>query len=92
MPEQPRGKYAGVVDDEKIARNEIVAEPSEIGVLDRATVSMQHEQSRFASVRRRLLRNELLRQREVEVGDVHRLTLPQPGCGWWIVDRGWSLR
>jgi hypothetical protein len=44
MAEQTRGKDAGVVDDQEIARNEIVTEPRELGVFERSGFTMQDKQ------------------------------------------------
>jgi hypothetical protein len=86
MAEQTRGKNARVVDHEQIAGNQMVLEPRKLGVLDSAAVAVQHEQPRLSTVRRGLLRDELFGQCEVEVRDVHSVTLTQPG--WWVVDGG----
>jgi hypothetical protein len=72
MTQQPGWKYTGVVDDHQIAGPKYAGDIGEPGVLDRACSAIQHEQSRGASFGGRVLGDQLIRQLEIEFGDVHR--------------------
>jgi hypothetical protein len=72
-PEQPRGEHPGVVEDEEIARPEVFGELCERSVLDIAGFPVQDEQPRCASLRGRLLRNQLIWKIEIEVGGIHEI-------------------
>src|SRR6185369_5516686 len=69
LTEQPRGKHAGVVHDDKVGRLEELRKLAHGRVPDRAAPALEHEQARTAA-RRGLLRDQLIREREIEVGYV----------------------
>jgi len=74
-PDRDAGaQHAAAVDDDEIVRIEQVDEVVEAPVLDRSG-AMVHEQAGFVPARRRLLRDQLLGQRVVELVDTHRGSL-----------------
>jgi hypothetical protein len=75
MPKKPGGKNPGVIDDQEIAGSELIRHLRERRVFDCAGRAMQDEQSRRPAGGRRLLRNQLIRKFEIEVGDVHLINI-----------------
>src|SRR5688572_17584510 len=71
MPEQPRGKHPGVVDDHQIPRAEPIHQVSDRPDRRLPGLLVEPHQARGAAFSRRLLRNLILGQVEIEVGDVH---------------------
>lgn len=69
MTEQPRRKDARIVEYEQIARRQVTAEVGEHRVLD-VPLAIEHEQTRSAAPFRRMLRDQLLGQLEIEIGNV----------------------
>ena len=68
--EQPGGKDAGIVDDEQITRGETTPELCKHRVLD-AVAAAKDEQTRPTTIGRRMLRDQRVRQLEVEISNVH---------------------
>ena len=68
MAEQARGEHAGVIDDEQVASAQVAREIADDAVVQRTGRAFQHEQPRCAA-RSRLLRDQIFREVEVEVGD-----------------------
>lgn len=73
MAEQPRGKYLRIVKHQHVAGLKHVGDARERRVFHPFVTSPQDEQTRRVPYRRRFLRNQLIGQSEVEVGDVHYL-------------------
>jgi hypothetical protein len=71
MAEQTRWKDPRVVYNEQVTRLKITAELDEHRVLE-PVVTVQDKEARTAADFGRMLRDELVRQIEVEVGCVHR--------------------
>src|SRR6185436_6364725 len=69
--EQSRGKHACVVDDEQIARLQVLDEMRERRVLEANLVTMKDEEPRLASLFGRVLCDQIIGQSEIEVADVH---------------------
>ena len=77
--QQSRGKDPRVVHDDQIAWLEEVRERRDSGVLDVSALPIEVEKAGRRSVRRRLLRDQLRRQIEIELSDVHTVKLiPNP--------------
>ena len=66
-PQKAGRKNLGVVDDEEVTFTKKLREPTDGGVLDFTARFVQDKQPRHASLRRRDLRDEPLRQIEVEI-------------------------
>jgi thioredoxin reductase len=75
MAEQARRKDSGVVDDQKVSGLEVLGQVGELGVLYRARVALQHQETRSAANGGRLLCNQLIRQLEIEVCHVHLINI-----------------
>lgn len=70
--DQPRRKYASVVEHEQIARTQMVAQPGKRRVLDRASAARKDEEPRLPALGRRMLRDQIRRQLEIEITRVQR--------------------
>ena len=70
-PMQPGGKHLGVVHDQQVAGAQEFGDAAENGVRDGAGRAIEHEQAAGAT-RRRLLRDLVARQLEVEIRNVSR--------------------
>jgi len=69
MAEQTRGEYARVVDDEEIARTQPRRKIRDTAVMTRSGIAVEYQKPRGAA-RRGILRYQLIRKVEHEVGDV----------------------
>jgi hypothetical protein len=72
-PEKSRGKDAGVVDDQEIARAQKIRERSNGRMRNCSGLAIQVQKPRSSPIRRRRLRNQVGRKREVKIADIHRL-------------------
>ena len=70
------GNDAAVVEDEQIAGVEQVAELRKMGICESAGGAIEHQHAARAALGGRLLRNQLRRQIEIEVGDEVSALLP----------------
>jgi hypothetical protein len=77
MADQARRHDARVVQREKVAGSEQVGQVGNHAVGPRAPRAIDDEQARAAPDRRRLLRDQVLGQVEVEIGEAHGAT---PAC------------
>ena len=68
--DQAGRKHPGVVDDEQIAGAEERWKIGELPVRHLAAGAVQHKEPAAAALGGRLLRDEIVGQREIEVGDV----------------------
>jgi hypothetical protein len=77
--DQPRGEHARVVDDEEVAGAQPLWKHRHDRVCEAARFAIQNEQPRGPPFGRRLLRDQIGRQVEVEVRDIHpRVMLAKP--------------
>ena len=65
--DEPCRKDARVVEHEQIARPQVLSESGKSGVLDCAGVPGKHQETRLASLGRRSLSDQLLRQIEIKI-------------------------
>ena len=71
-PSSRAGNTCVLFSDQQIAGAQVIRRAARTCVCStRPVVAIEHEQARAAARRRRLLRDQLIRQLEVEVGDVH---------------------
>jgi hypothetical protein len=77
MAEQTRGEYAGVVDDKEIARTQPRRKIRDTAVMSRTGTAVEYKEPR-GTARLRILRDQLIRQVEHEVGDVQGM----PSLDW----------
>ena len=63
--------HPGVVDDEKVAGSQVIAEIRKRLMLERATVTVNDHEPRTAALRRRMLGDKLFGKLVVVVRDVH---------------------
>jgi hypothetical protein len=73
--EQTGRKDFRVVEDQKVARLEVLRKRGKLGVFGRARCGVEDEEARSTSNSGRLLSNELIRQFEVEIRDVHLINI-----------------
>jgi len=67
MTDEARRKDASVIDDEQIARTQMIDQPREQRVLDRAGLTREHQQSRLTALGWRTLRDQTVREIEIEI-------------------------
>ena len=72
LPEQPRLHYFGIVKHQNVARADIVRQIGKRRVLQRY-IGQRGQQAAAAAHSRRVLRNQRLRQIEIEIGNIHSL-------------------
>ena len=77
VAQQARRKHPRVVDDQQVARAEKRGQVADRRLRGRAGGSIEGEQARPVPLRRGLLRDRIIGQFEIEVGNVHRR--PAPG-------------
>ena len=65
--DQPGREHTGVVQDEEIARVEMISQAIERCVFDRAGVAWKHQQPRLPTLGRRVLRDQLARKLEIKI-------------------------
>ena len=75
-PDQPRRKHARVVDDEQIAGAKQRGKIGEVEMRDAAAGAIDRHEPAGAARRRRLLRDQLSGQIEIEIGNVHKKVWP----------------
>jgi hypothetical protein len=63
--------HARVVEDQQIAGLQVLREVTEPAMLDLTREAMQHEQARLVALRHRRLRDQLERQRKIEIRGSH---------------------
>ena len=75
MGEEPRGKDAGVVEDEEVAVAQMRGEIGEEVIFNRAGRAVDSQHAAGATDLRRSLGDEFFGEIEVEVGDAHLISL-----------------
>jgi len=66
-----RRKDACVVENQYVTGCQVITQIREVAVLTFAGFTVEYQQSRSASLGRRLLSDQPIRQLEIEFGDVH---------------------
>ena len=72
MPSQPRWKDAGVVQHDEVAAGKKAVERRASAMSDAARLAVQHHQPRPCPLGRRMLRDQLGREIEIEIRYEHR--------------------
>ena len=75
MPEQARGKYSRVIENEQIVRTQQLRKAAELAVAKPSTLTVQLHHAGAGAVIRGMLGDQRGRQVEVEVRYEHRATL-----------------
>ena len=71
MTEEPRREHARVVQDQQIATTEMRRQTIERRVLGALPSTIEHDESRAATLGWRVLSDQLLGEMEIEIADVH---------------------
>ncbi len=75
MPEQARGKYSGVIENEQVVRSQQLRKAAKLGVAMLSTRAVQMHHAGAGTVIGGMLGDQRGRQVKVEVGYEHRASL-----------------
>src|ERR1035437_3949546 len=68
---EPSGDHTRIVEHQQIARTQVLDQIAKLPMLDLPRVTMQNQQTRLITLRRRRLRYQLRRQLEIKVRGSH---------------------
>jgi hypothetical protein len=68
---QPRRDHAGIVEDQNVARPQVLEQVREAAMFDGDRVAMKHQETGLIAFDRRRLSDQFGRQCEIKIGGLH---------------------